>query len=383
MGAARASAVRVAASLGLLLYGWLAWGSGLDRLSAQYPEFERLVPGPLRARAERSAALLSARRQRPQLIGHAKAAVAADPVDPASTSLLGAAWLLTGNAAAGEQAFRVAARFGWRDVPTQAYWYEASMQARDMERAADRLDALLRAHPEMPGSDVMLARLEAQPAGRMALAGHLAARPGWLASYLDAAALPAERLARRSAVLGQVAAHGARLGCAAVAPFAAAAIAAGARRQAERVWEAHCPGAAPNGGITDAGFDRLGTTPASPFGWQVLPSGDVIVEPVGAPTADRRLRLSNAAAVDRLVLVQPLVLRAGRYRLSARTRPGELTASFACGAQPPFPRGVEGDLGKAGQVVEAPPCDRLLLGLWLRAGARRVELDDVRLEPAD
>ncbi|MEO6041111.1 MAG: hypothetical protein ABIP41_04355, partial [Croceibacterium sp.] len=170
MRLARATASRVALSLGLVGFGVLAVGSGLDRLSGQAPGLERLVPGPFRAQAERSAALIAgARGRRAAALDHARKAVAGDPVDPGAAPLLGAALLLQGDAARAEQAFRVSARLGWRDVPTQAYWYEAALEAGEMAPAADRLDALLRAHPGFPGSDALLARIEETPAGRRAL----------------------------------------------------------------------------------------------------------------------------------------------------------------------------------------------------------------------
>ena len=42
--------------------------------------------------------------------------------------------LLDGKTADAEAAFRVAARFGWRQPTTQAYWYDAALQAGDWPR---------------------------------------------------------------------------------------------------------------------------------------------------------------------------------------------------------------------------------------------------------
>ena len=126
MNRGRALAGRIGVSLGLLLFGALAAASGVDRMSLLAPALGRLVPGPLQAQA-------------------ASKAVAADPVDPASTALLGTAYLLTEQPAEAEAAFRIAARFGWRQPATQIYWYEAALQSGDWPRAVDRADALLRA----------------------------------------------------------------------------------------------------------------------------------------------------------------------------------------------------------------------------------------------
>ena len=92
----RALAGRVGVSLGLLLFGALAAASGVDRMSLLAPALGRLVPGPLQAQAARStAALAITRGQSEAAIAAARKAVAADPVDPASTALLGTAYLLT------------------------------------------------------------------------------------------------------------------------------------------------------------------------------------------------------------------------------------------------------------------------------------------------
>jgi hypothetical protein len=373
--------VKAGLALALAVYAVLTVGNGFDRLSADAPQFERLVPRPLRAEADRAAARTAAARGQPQaLFAAAKSAVKADPVDPASTSLLGGALLLRGDNPGAERAFRVAARFGWRDVPTQAYWYEAALEARQMEPAADRLDALLRANPNLSSSDALLAQLEATPAGRAALERRLAERPGWLQSYLQVAGKPPELLDRRVVVLTELARRGMRVGCRDIAATVASALASGGRRQAEQLWQAHCPGAKVTGGLADPGFERLGDEQAFPFGWRTAPSGDVAIDPVRDRSGGRTLRLSNSASVARLVLLQSVALEPGRYRLTARATPGRLAASLGCNADPPRPSLSSGDLAASGQVLEVPACARLTLGLWLRPGGEAAELGPLMLQ---
>ena len=380
--AARATAARVGLSLALLLYAALVVGSGFDRLSANAPAMERLVPRPFRAQAARSAAeLASVRGQRGAMLANARQAVAADPVDPGSASLLGAALLLQGDNRGAERAFRVAARFGWRDVATQVYWFEAAVESNEMEPAADRLDALLRAQPDFPQSEALLARLETTGAGRAALERRLAARPGWLSTYVQISGLAPAAVPRRAGVLVELGRGGTRLGCAGVAPFVTGALDAGARREAEQVWLAHCPGARIDRGIADPGFEAFGTEQASPFGWQAAPSGDVSIEPVAVARGNRALRLRNGAPVTRLMLVQPVALPPGRYRLTAKVVPGRLAASIGCKGSPAMPQDVRGDPGQGGEMLELPDCERPALGLWLRPGANETELDDVALVP--
>ena len=106
-----------------VLYGIAIWGNGMDRASRDFPSAARLVPTPFRAEADRSAAATALSRQQPHLAAAlAVAAVRHDPIEARSTALLGAARLLDRNPKRAGTAFRISARFGWRDPLTQAYW---------------------------------------------------------------------------------------------------------------------------------------------------------------------------------------------------------------------------------------------------------------------
>ena len=378
----RALAGRVGVSLGLLLFGALAAASGVDRMSLLAPALGRLVPGPLQAQAARStAALAITRGQSEAAIAAARKAVAADPVDPASTALLGTAYLLTEQPAEAEAAFRIAARFGWRQPATQIYWYEAALQSGDWPRAVDRADALQRAYPGLAMRDELLAPLEDTPQGRAALIVRLAGRPNWLDIYLKPEAeLSDEVLDRRSRVLADLAASGTRLGCDAVAPFVNASLTRGARGSAERIWTGHCAGAALTGGLADPGFERFGRDEASPFGWRSNLSGEVVLRSVEKDGGDRAVQLVNRSAVSRLVLRQAVSLEPGIYRLTGAASPGRIAASLGCGGPPPVPSLTDGDPARGGQVLRVEACSRLELGLWVRPGAGEVELDSVALE---
>lgn len=373
---------RIAATLLTLVFAALAVASGLDRISFTTPALARLIPPTLRAQAARSAAGLAiVREQRGLALLHARQAVASDPIHPASTTLLGAAYLLDGDLPKAEAAFRVAARFGWREPATQLYWYQAALQSGDMPRAAERADALMRTRPGFPGAEAVLAGLETTPAGRAALIAQLAERPQWLELYLRLEqGTSDETLDRRAVVLGELAGAGTKLGCAAVAPFATVALDRGARRQAERVWTGHCPGASLSAGLADGGFEQFGRDEESPFGWRGQPAGDVTLRTVEKGSGNRSLELRNQSSVSRLVLRQAVGLDPGTYRLTGEVTPGTMAASLGCGQPPPVPAGVEGDIGVDGQVLRVAPCARLELGLWLRPGGGEVELDAVRLE---
>src|SRR3569623_384873 len=117
---------RILFSIGLAGHLLAATGSGLDRLSRRSPAIEAAVLSPFRAQADRSAASSALlRHDAGASIAHARAAVGRDPLDIDSAALLGSALVAAGQGEPAEKAFRVAARFGWRNVATQSYWYEA------------------------------------------------------------------------------------------------------------------------------------------------------------------------------------------------------------------------------------------------------------------
>jgi len=377
-----APAGRIAATLALLGFAALAAVSGLDRMSVAAPALGRLVPSALQAQSARSeAALAIVRREPGPAVAGARRAVASDPVNPASTALLGSAYLLAGQGPEAERAFRVAARFGWREPATQLYWYEAALQSGELPLAVDRADALLRAHKGFSAADQVLLPLESTPAGRAALARRMADRPGWLAEYLRPG--PDEAvLARRTEVLVELG-KTTRLGCGLVTPFVQAAITRGERRQAERVWLAHCPGASLAQGIADGGFEQLEAETPSPFGWRQQLSGDVTLRVIGKPGGGHAVELSNGAPVSRLVLYQAVSLEPGTYRLTGKARRGRMAGSLGCDEPPKLPSLTDGDMGAGGQVLRVPRCSSLTLALWLRPGAGPVELDDVALRRLD
>lgn len=374
---------RLVATVAVLGVAFACMGSGLDRIAVQSLGVAAGVPGALRAQSYRPLAQIAMVAGQPAAAMRlAEAAVAADPVDPASSALLGGARMLANDYPGAEQAFRVAASFGWREPLTQRYWYAAALQSGDYLRAAERLDALLRVNGNLPDAGALLAPLEQEPAGRAALIARLRHRPIWLPTYLQPGTeLDAEALSRRSEVLVELAAAGAPLGCPPLADWARGALARGDRGSAERVWQAHCPDAADDGLLADGEFDRLASDAAAPFGWEVERSGDVSVRPE-AHGDGYRLNLRNRASFSRRVLQQSVALAPGRYRLRGTGPTGTFAASLGCGRTPGMPRLVEGDLAGQGQVLTVfEACDTLKLAIWLRPTDKAVTLDRVTLQP--
>ena len=369
-------------------FGVLAGANGLDRLSADKPAVERLVPAPFRAEADRAAAARALLAEQPQdAVRHARAAVSRDPVDSDATALLGSSLLLAGDDGGAAAAFRVAARLGWRNVATQLYWFDAAMQVGDYRVAADRTDAVLRTHPGFEQREAMFRALESQPAARAVLLDHLAGRPIWLGKYLFVdEATPPNVIENRVATLTALGATGHPLGCRTMLTIARKLMQLRRRAQAVRVWNANCPAQPVAGGIVDPGFAEIDSAQASPFGWIVRRSGDVSVEVAGV-AGKRRLVLGNHAANARLVLEQPVDLAPGRYVLRMDIAPssvsaaGRLTATIGCG-DPPFPVPGDGRPAAEGEVLDVPGCPTLRLGIWLRPGAEPLTLKSVNLKKA-
>ncbi|WP_336978865.1 hypothetical protein [Altererythrobacter fulvus] len=363
----------------------------MDRASADSPTLERLVPGPMRAQADRSAgAMALVRGDLPRALTFAEDAVRRDPGEALGNSLLGTARAMTGDMAGAETAFRVAAQRGWRDRLTQLYWFDAAMTAGDVERAALRADALLRGDPLLPGADELLTPLEAGPEGRAALAARLSEKPGWNGVYFRPRSDPDPfMLQHRAQVALAASAQGNPLDCDMLGDFSAMLIRSGMRREAEQLRNASCPNAKAGTGegmLADGGFERLaGKQSSGPFGWRKFASGDMAVEVIKQSKGDHAVTARNSASVTRLMLSQAIDLPAGTWRVKANAMaaPGSLVASLDCDGQARRPSRVEGDLAGAGQLLQVGTCERAVLGIWLRPGEGEATLDDIKIERAN
>jgi hypothetical protein len=360
--------------------------NGLDRVSQRTPAVERAVPRPFRAEADRAAASTAIlRAQYPAALAHARAAVANDPVDIDSAALLGSALLLSRQNDAADRAFRVAARFGWRNAATQGYFYDAALQAGDLRVAADRADALLRTHLRLLDQTRLLQPLESTPAGRAILASHLAQRPSWAKAYLTIPVDGSRDLVeRRLLVVSELAVRKVALGCDVATPFAKALLRIDRWEDAKSFWNRNCPEKRVTGLIADPTFAAvdMGGWAEPPFTWHILRSGDVIF----LRGADEDgLRIPNSASASRLILSQPVAIPAGLYRLRAlpggvQPATGTLVASVGCGGKFPFPGKPDGNLLAEGQSVRIESCPLQNLALWLSGGGASVQVRSLQMQ---
>lgn len=383
---ARRSALRLALLGGVLGYAALALGNGLDRAAARNPALAGYVPGPLKAeawRAESARALEAGNNSR--AIETARLAVLADPVDPRSAALLGAGHLAAREQVRADGAFRIAARFGWRDPLTQLYFMNAALGAGQPRLAALRLDAILRQAPNFPVRDMLLAQFEGTAQGRAALAERLALRPAWTFVFLNhTSQVPVGELRARAEIVGAMQPV---WGCDAVAPLVTALVLKQAVPDARRLWQAQCPAAAP--GLADSHFAAIpkSRTPVA-FEWNLFGSGNVATRVSGSGSG---LLAQASGPSAEPIAWQALVLSPGRYRIGwSATTDGATAApgtgvSLGCNfsetrqleATP-----VAGRPGRFEALAEIDgSCAARYLVLWLRPGTAEVRFDDLAVTP--
>ena len=312
MMAARFGRVILAAAT--LLYAGLALGNGLDRWSLDRPGLPK-VPAMLAAQSWRAQAVAALTGHRPdQARVAALRAVVSAPMEPASASLLGSASLALGQSRQADNAFKVAAGMGWRDLPTQIYWVLSGIALSDEDMAAQHLDALMRSAPDVAQSAAVLTQIEAVPSGQRALARQLAVGPAWIDQYAAAArSLNPAQFAQRIALLRRAAIAGHTPSCQASSD-AINALAYEQNRFAEarQLWDLACmQGRA--GLLADPDFVSVPRDQSLPFDWNLPGAGGVF-----ARISNGALIASNDNPAPLVVAQQYLILPPGPVRLEWR-----------------------------------------------------------------
>lgn len=228
----------------MVLFAIAATGSGMDRIIAETPSVSPAAGGVpalfADASLRRAAAIELAAGRFPAAAQLARRATIRSPLEPASTALLGAAWLGEGRIAAADSAFRVSGQLGWRDTVTQTYWMQVALLGGDYAVAAQRLDAMLRREPAQAGRPELLAPFESSAAGRAMLVGRLAQRPGWLPVYFNpTGVLGPAQLAQRAQVAALLS-KDTPLGCGGISPLVRRLITEDAVTPAHDLWQQHC-----------------------------------------------------------------------------------------------------------------------------------------------
>lgn len=371
-----------------LLYAAAALGNGIDRWRLTWPDLPG-VPAFFAAqswRVETTAVLTAGQADR--AIAAGLRAVVAAPVEAGSSSLLGAAYLGAYRSADAERAFKVSARLGWRDVPTQVYWILAGLALSDNQLAADRLDALMRQAPGLKESNQVLVQLEASAAGRQALVARLAQGPAWLGAYAAGAGnLVPAAFAQRIALLRVAQTRGHAPSCQA-ASDAINHLAYQQSRFAEarELWDLSCmQGRA--GLLADPDFLSPPRDPATPFDWSLPGAGGIY-----ARIGDGVLYASNDNPVPTPVARQTVMLAPGLVRIEWRAEAAGAATSLAQAVKlycpnrsdlAPGQGGAAQGSGSFAITVQVPPgCSPQELAVLVAREAGDVRIDAVNLRAA-
>lgn len=388
-GAGRGMLARISVSALLLVVAAAILFSGLDRLSGSQSQLAGLVPGPFRATsAVVMAGSALALDDIDQAEDMARMAVARAPAYSDSSALLGVVSLMQDDQPQAQAAFRVAATLGWRSLPAQLYWFDASLALGEPDLALDRLDAILRINPAFDRREEYFDALHAVPGGPDAIARRLSGNPPWAEAYFVLSGEPSREILESLAdVARAVASSGEGGNCPAIEGFVSGLLIRGHSDLAEAIWWRNCENAPPSGSIGDADFERFVSGSTSPFGWRAAADGDLLLIADSSEGA-AAITLANSGAVSRLALTQFITLAPGSYRIRATTSQGEtvgagaLVASVSCGSAPNVPGVATGDMAGDGQRVVVPACDNNLLAIWVRPNQSETTLTGITVEPA-
>ncbi|PXA83486.1 hypothetical protein DMC47_43300, partial [Nostoc sp. 3335mG] len=128
----------------------------------------------------------------------ATSALRVSPISAISLRVLGLSQQKLGNWQAGNALMGQAAALGWRDLQTQLWLAAASLQTKDYDGAANRIDGAMRVNPDAPELHQLLDKMLIDEKLRHALVTRLQLQPAWRLSYFsdDTVAAPDDALAR-------------------------------------------------------------------------------------------------------------------------------------------------------------------------------------------
>lgn len=240
---------------------------------------------------------------------YAGAAIDRAPLDVVALRAFGLASSALGRPE-GSRSMTLAALRGWRDMPTQLWFANASIRANDWAAAIDRFDALLRVQKLRGPWLATMHRIAMIPAARPALLARLAEGPPWRALFLsDVNGLDAQALEQHAAIAEQLAAAG-KLAPDEIDPLAARLIATGSEARAW-VISRRVRGAALTMPLLDEELRNVRpSTGAFDFTWRSWTSAGLSVEPDGSG-----ILVQADPATASPVIGQMLRLAPGRYQL--------------------------------------------------------------------
>ncbi len=343
--------------------------------------------------SERIAKVAIANNDPQRALEEATRFVKTDPLDPAATATLGSALLLSQSYEDATRSFLVAGQLGWRDVTTQIFWLQTSLQLGDLNTAAQRLNALLRmGFTEGPTLDGLL-KMEATAEGRQAIANIvIEQRPAWTDFiYTSASRLDGEAFSNRMALLTQIKADGTGGNCTLASPPISALRRAGRLHDAETMNAIACKS---SGSAKIANGDFEANTP-SPWSFTGASGLEASIRPAPAPLNGHALYISSSLSRTVHVATQPLALQPGAYQISWKsvtasdTPDDTVRLAIQCAGQPmalsAAGHASRGNLNHAMEItIPTQKCgsQRLVINKMAADGAQTgAWLDDITIEP--
>jgi hypothetical protein len=361
---------QVAIGVAALAYAALAVGSGWDRASLDRPDVATTVPGIFANVAHATLAHDAVLRQDGAMaLAQGRAAVARAPMEAGSSAMLGGGAQLLNQRDLADRAYLVSDEMGWHQSMTQVYMIQRDMARGDFDKAAGRMDAMLRLQPDRHRNAVVIGLVEGNLYAQPAWVRRLAMRPPWLDAYAsDVQGMAPEQLGMRALMLADMADAGVRLGCGGIDAIAHQLVLRSAYDDAHTLWAGHCA-TVPGDAVWDGHLAQLsvgGSGKFSDFRWQMVPSGDLSVAMHGEGRGDGQwMEIQNNGMFPLPFLRQLMVPEPGRYRLRwvAREADGKpsshISVKLSCGEmQPPV---VQGGAMQA-DVVVTEACQ----GVWMQ-----------------
>lgn len=328
----------------------------------------------------------------------ARAALERAPLDAAAVRALGLAETTAKRADVASQLLLAGGQLGWRDVPTQLWLVQRSLELGDPTVAVQRADGLLRQKQQTALLFGELRPMLADTAARTALAKELGLRPIWRQAFLTSLGGDGQVRGEDIASLyHQLAVEGAPTDVTESAGLLDGVWRAGRYQDVRTIWRA----AGGTGLIVDGGFEQSGSElrGIGPFTWQPagLLGATVGIETPATPWRGKALFVESRGIGAGNAARQRLVLAPGAYVLRFALHDSGTAAtrsSWALACAPAFPvntpalptiwsAGQGGWLqGEARFAIGADcPGQELRLVLNPTQGARSVWVDDVAILP--
>lgn len=275
----------------------------------------RIDPGNAEVAASRAEQLL---RENPANAAEAEAlarqALRRSPVSAAGARMIATARDVAGDPVSTRRLMAYSESLSRRDLPTQVWLIQDSVQHDDVAGAIRHYDIALRSSDASKALlfPVLVSAL-GQPAVVAALTDTIAARPAWAPAFLEKAAREGQDMGGLAALITGLSRRGYTVPGPVQAEASARMVDAG---QYQAAWHVYAGSAASKAEVRDPDFARLGMTDG-PFGWTVMPGNGLSVESrrYGAHDA---LAYRAATGAGGPVARQLLILPAGNFRLSGR-----------------------------------------------------------------